>query len=127
ALVGDAFNAATLGGAGALGRDDLGRLAVGAKADLVLVDLKHPAMMPVREPLRSLILVAAERAVRHVYVDGEPVVRDGRPLNVDLDAASEALEEAQQRSMARIPDRDWTGRDADGLAPMAFDTVERID
>src|SRR4030081_2636771 len=35
----DVFDAATLGGAKALGRDDLGRLAAGAKADIVLVDL----------------------------------------------------------------------------------------
>lgn len=32
----DVFNAATVGGARALGRDDIGKLAVGAKADLVL-------------------------------------------------------------------------------------------
>ena len=34
----DVFTAATLGGARALGRDDLGRLAPGAKADLVIID-----------------------------------------------------------------------------------------
>ena len=33
-------------------RDDLGRLAVGAKSDVVLVDLHHPDMMPARDPLR---------------------------------------------------------------------------
>ena len=32
--------------------------------------LKHPAMRPMREPLRSLLYVAAERAVGDVYVDG---------------------------------------------------------
>ncbi|MBX9698143.1 MAG: amidohydrolase family protein, partial [Acetobacteraceae bacterium] len=36
------FHAATAGGADALGRPDLGRLAQGAAADLVLVDLTHP-------------------------------------------------------------------------------------
>src|SRR5262250_2067868 len=35
----EVFEAATLGGARALGRDDLGRLAPGAKADLLIVDL----------------------------------------------------------------------------------------
>ena len=48
--VGDVLEAATVGGARALGRDDLGRLAPGAKADLVLVDLDHPAMQPRRDP-----------------------------------------------------------------------------
>ena len=37
----DVYNAATLGGARALGRDDLGRLAPGAKADMIVVDLRR--------------------------------------------------------------------------------------
>ena len=123
----DIFNAATIGGARALRRDDIGRLAVGAKADLVLVDLDHPAMMPVREPMRSLIYVAADRAVRDVYVDGDPVVQDGRVLNIDLQAASEALEAAQKRSLEKVPERDWAGRSADELAPMMLETAGRID
>ncbi|PPR68636.1 MAG: 5'-deoxyadenosine deaminase, partial [Alphaproteobacteria bacterium MarineAlpha1_Bin1] len=64
-----------------LRRNDIGRLAVGAKADIVLVDLKHPAMRPKREPLRSLLYVAAERAVRDVYVDGRLVVKYGHCLD----------------------------------------------
>ena len=55
--------------------------AVGAKADIVLVDLKHPAMRPKREPLRSLLYLAAERAVRDVYVDGRLVVKYGHCLD----------------------------------------------
>ena len=39
----------------ALARPDLGRLVSGAKADLVLVDLANPWMMPARDPLRSLV------------------------------------------------------------------------
>ena len=46
----EAFHAATVGGANALGRDDLGRLAAGCKADLVLVDLAEPIMQPARDP-----------------------------------------------------------------------------
>ena len=51
-----------------LRRPDLGRLAVGAKADFSLVDLTHPMMRPVRDPLRSLVYAAGSRAVRDVYV-----------------------------------------------------------
>ena len=43
-------------------------------------------MRPLREPLRSLIFVAAERAVRDVYVDGRLVVENGKCLTIDLDA-----------------------------------------
>lgn len=117
---GNVFDAATIGGARALRRDDIGRLEVGARADVVLCDLKHPAMMPVREPLRSLIYVAQDRAIRDVFVNGDHVVQDGQVTTIDLAAASQALEEAQQRSMALVPGRDWAGRTTDELAPMVL-------
>jgi cytosine/adenosine deaminase-related metal-dependent hydrolase len=94
----DVYDCATLGGAAILGREDIGRLAVGAKADLFMADLDHPAMKPVRDPIRSLIYTAAERAVRHVYVDGKQTVRDGRALTFDVPAALERLEAAQRRA-----------------------------
>ncbi len=122
----DVYDAATVGGAKALRRDDIGRLGVGAKADIVLIDAKHPSMMPLREPIRSLIYVAAERAVRDVYVDGVQVVADGRALNIDIQAASEALEEAQKRSLERVSKLDWNGRGAEQLAPMVLPTLDAL-
>jgi cytosine/adenosine deaminase-related metal-dependent hydrolase len=119
----DIFEAATTGGAKALRRDDIGRLAVGAKADLVLVDLKNQAMRPLREPLRSLLYVAAERAVRDVYVDGRLVVENGRCLTIDLDTELTALEAAQQRSIERVPEIDFANRTADEMAPMVYDVL----
>ena len=114
------LHAATVGGAKALGRDDIGRLASGAKADLVLVDLDHPAMKPVRDPLRSLVHMAAERAVREVYVDGRKVVSDGRVLTLDYENAARALDEAHRRAEAEVPKHDWAGRSAAELAPLAL-------
>ena len=83
----DIFNAATIGGAKALRRDDIGKLAVGARADLVCVDLTEPSMMPVREPIRSLIYASADRGIRDVFVDGQQVVTDGEVTTVDLRSA----------------------------------------
>ena len=116
----DVFNAATVGGAKALMRDDIGRLDVGAKADLVTVDLKHPAMMPVREPIRNLVFVANDRAVRDVFVDGAQVVAEGEVLTIDHRAACEELAEVQARAVADIPGRDWAGRGADELMPLVY-------
>ena len=111
------FRAATVGGAAALGREDLGRLAASAKADLVLLDLDHPAMRPARDPLRSFVFEAADRAVRDVFVDGLPVVAGGKTLHLDPEGAGARLEEAQARMLADAPRRDFLGRRAEAIAP----------
>ncbi|MDX6750653.1 amidohydrolase family protein [Geminicoccaceae bacterium 1502E] len=117
---GEAFHAATAGGADLLGRLDLGRLAPGACADLVLVDLEDPAMRPLHDPLRSLVHAACGRAVRDVFVAGRRVVREGRLATIDLPAAAAALEAAQRRAIARIPGRDPWRRGLEEIAPRAL-------
>ncbi len=114
------LNAATVAGAKALMRDDLGKLAPGAKADLVLVDLHHPDMMPTRDPLRSLIFHAADRAVKDVYVAGRKVVAEGRVMTLDHRGAAERLTEAQLRMLATTPEHDYRGRSADEIAPLTL-------
>ncbi len=114
------FDAATVAGAKALMRADLGRLAPGAKADLVLVDVRHPDMMPARDPLRSLIFHAADRAVKDVYVAGRKVVADGKVTTLDHRDAAARLAEAQDRMMAATPRRDYRGRHADEIAPLTL-------
>jgi 5-methylthioadenosine/S-adenosylhomocysteine deaminase len=116
----DVFNAATLGGAKALGRSDIGRLSVGAKADLVLVDVEQPNMRPVRDPVRSLIYAAADRAVRTVIVDGRTVVEDGRVLTMDHAKACAELEAAQRRAEGQVKALDWAKRGHREISPLMF-------
>ena len=117
---GGLFSAATIGGAKALGRDDIGRLISGAKADLVLVDLSHPAMQPIHDPLRNLIHCAAERAIRDVYVDGQAVVKDRRVVKLDYDGAVRELQDAQKRACRRAEQDDPQGRSLSSLAPFSL-------
>jgi 5-methylthioadenosine/S-adenosylhomocysteine deaminase len=119
--VADMLYAATIGGARALGRNDIGRLAPSAKADIVLVKLDHPAMVPNRDPLRSLIFNAGSRAVRDVFVDGKQVVSDGEVLTIDVSAACRAVEEGQRLAMAHVPKRDSAGRTAEAISPLSLD------
>ena len=119
----DLFTAATIGGAKALGRDDIGRLASGCRADLVLVDVTHPMMRPAHDPLRSLIYAAGDRAVRSVFVDGQKVVDNGQVLTMDYPAAAAALHEAQKRIRANVPNIDWDHRSAETLSPPTFRTA----
>jgi cytosine/adenosine deaminase-related metal-dependent hydrolase len=121
---GDVFHAATVSGAQALGRDDIGRLCAGAKADLVLVDATHPAMQPLHDPLRSLVYVAADRAVRDVFVDGRQVLADGRVLTLDQADAGRRLAQAQQRALAGVPRHDHAHRSAEEMSPRSLVLAE---
>jgi cytosine/adenosine deaminase-related metal-dependent hydrolase len=121
----DVVDCATTGGAAILGRDDIGRLAPGAKADFFMVDLKHPAMQPVRDPLRSIIYTAAERAVQHVFIDGVQTVRDGRVLTFDLPAALERVEAAQRRAESGFRQLDFAGRTHAEASPFAYPGITR--
>ncbi len=117
---GELFTMATAGGAAILQRDDIGRLAPGARADLVLVDLTHPAMRPGRDPLRALLYAAGDRAITAVYVDGAKVVERGRVLTMDYPAAAAALHEAQVRMVRDVASRDWAGRSVDVVSPRSL-------
>jgi len=125
--VGALFHAATVGGAEALGRHDLGRLAVGAKADVVLVDLANTWMRPARDPLRSLVFTAADRAVRTVFVHGTKVMDDGRVLTMDHAAALAEVAEGQQRMLRDAPSRDWAGRSAEEISPLSLPVMGKND
>lgn len=116
----DLFDAATIGGAQALNRDDIGRLAPGCRADFVMVDVTHPQMRPARDPMRSLIYAAGDRAIRSVHIDGQMVVKEGRVLTMDYEAAAAHLDEAQKRILARAPQQDWAHRPVDKISPPTF-------
>lgn len=114
------FDAATVGGAKALGREDIGRLAAGCRADFVLVDVTHPMMRPARDPVRSLVYAAGDRAVKDVFVDGRKVVADGEVVTMDYRAAAAALDEAQKRIIDRAPGQDWAHRPVEVSSPPTF-------
>jgi 5-methylthioadenosine/S-adenosylhomocysteine deaminase len=114
------LHAATVAGSRALRRDDLGRIAVGAKADLALVDLDHPLMQPARDPLRSLVYHAADRAVRTVLVDGVVAYDNGKALGLDVASAATTLAEAQARMLRDCAKHDYRGRHGDAIAPLSL-------
>ena len=63
---------------------------------------------------------AADRAVRDVFVDGRPVVRDGKRLHLDPERAGAQLEESQARMLADAPRHDFLGRTGKAIAPYSL-------
>lgn len=73
-----AMDMLTINGAKALGAADrLGSLEKGKFADMVLVDTKRPHAVPMFDPMTHLVYSTNKSDVRHVFVAGEQVVRDG--------------------------------------------------
>lgn len=97
------YDAATLGGARALGRDDIGRLAHGAKADITVIDLRQALQTP--DPIQTLMTSCSGRDVRDVWIDGRRVMQDRQIPGVD-DAADHRRAQAQFDCLiAKYPDR----------------------
>ncbi|KQS66045.1 amidohydrolase family protein [Modestobacter sp. Leaf380] len=74
---------ATTGSADGLGRPDLGRIAPGARADLVCWDVTGVADAGVADPVAGLLWASPGRRPRHVVVGGRVVVRDGELVSRD--------------------------------------------
>jgi 5-methylthioadenosine/S-adenosylhomocysteine deaminase len=114
------FDAATLGGARALGRDDLGRIAPRAKADLVLWRGASWGMTPLRDPVKNIVYNATAEDVERVWVNGRLVVADGRVLAADEKTIFAALQAAGERMWPRMHHFDWAGRGVDALSSQTY-------
>jgi 5-methylthioadenosine/S-adenosylhomocysteine deaminase len=94
---------ATTLGARALGlHDRIGRLAPGMRADFVLFDAADLAWEDDPDLPARLVHASPGLRPREVYVDGAPLVRDGRLLYDDLDEVRRAAAAARTRLLSRI-------------------------
>ena len=89
----EAVYVATIGGARAAGKaSEIGEIEVGMEADFVACDLSDPSWQPFNSAARQLVFSEMGRSVRHVWVSGRQVVRDGRCTLVDENAIRRQLE-----------------------------------
>lgn len=119
-LLAEYVEAATLGGARALGRDDLGRIAPGASADLVGFALDDLRMGAIDDPLRTLVLAGSGRDARFSMVAGRPVLRDGRLPGVDLEALRLEGQRIFEKLRAGYAERDHRAGAGGPLFPPVF-------
>jgi len=89
--------AGTVGGAGCLGMEkEIGSLAVGAKADLIVLDFDQPHLTPVYNPVSHLVYAVRGSDVLHSMVDGRWLMRERKILTLDEEAIL-----AEVRDLAR--------------------------
>jgi cytosine/adenosine deaminase-related metal-dependent hydrolase len=119
----DVFDAATLGGARALGRDDLGRLATGAAADIVLVDLRGTHFGAVHDPIKSLVECATGSDIDTVIINGRALIEGRKALAVDETTLLAAVQASGERTWGALEDWHWNHATIDQVAPMSYPVV----
>lgn len=101
---GDAWRAATRGGARALGRGhDLGKIEAGAVADLVLYSLNSSPFVPANNLLQQLVHSERGASIRAVLVDGRITMDNGELTGIDEVAILEEIQ-AEYRKLRPLYD-----------------------
>lgn len=99
---------ATRGGARALGRDDLGHLTAGAKADVVLIkNDDSPVSFPLLNPYGHVAFQAQRGDVHTVVVDGRVVKRDHRLVDADLASVRRDVEGTVEHLRSTMGEEVW--------------------
>ena len=90
---GELITAATYDGHRSLGFPDAGRIAVGARADLVTLDMSTPRTAGTGADSNTVVFAAAGADVVHVVADGAVVAtsEDHRQIGIDLDRTINCL------------------------------------
>ncbi|HEV8656775.1 MAG TPA: amidohydrolase [Candidatus Limnocylindria bacterium] len=63
----------------------VGSLEIGKRADVIAVDQQAPHIQPWHDPVANLVYAARGSDVRAVFVDGQPLVLDRRPVRLDAE------------------------------------------
>ncbi len=119
----DVLKWATYGGArSALLQDQVGAIATGMKADLVLYDLNSTSFIPRGDLPIHLVYAEHGQSIRKVFINGKLVVADGTVLTVDESAL---LAELQDLLGEYDAERSEIYRQAERLLPAIEATYQK--
>jgi 5-methylthioadenosine/S-adenosylhomocysteine deaminase len=89
---------ATIEGARVLGLDgQIGSLEAGKQADLIVVDLNRPHLVPLYHPASHLVYAARGSDVRHVMIAGRWIVQNRQLITLDATALIREAEELARK------------------------------
>jgi 5-methylthioadenosine/S-adenosylhomocysteine deaminase len=123
ATVGEMVEAATLAGSRALGRNDIGRLAPGALADINIVDLARRDVFrytPTFDPVKALVECGVGEDVAMVVIDGMLPVKDGEVQRLDIGALRDQVQRTAEATWANRSATDIFARKAEEMSPSSF-------
>ena len=82
-----ALSAATLNGFKSQGRMDSGKISVGQKADIIVINTDVPNMYPATDIACNLVYAAQGSDIKLTMVDGKVLYKDGEYLTIDIEKA----------------------------------------
>jgi len=101
----DYYHAATIGGAKALGRPDLGRLYPGAKADITVFDLRGFHLGQLVDPIQTMVMNGTGADFKTVLVNGRVVVEDRKCSGFSLEELQEKAQRQYDKLRSTYPER----------------------
>lgn len=122
----DLYRAATLGGANFLGRNDLGRIAVGAKADIIVIDLDGFHMGVIDDPIRTIIASGSGRDVKLSIINGRLVMQDRKIPGLDLEEIKSKGQKYFNKMRKGYLERDYQQLPENELLPSSFKIVDFV-
>ncbi|GAA0613735.1 amidohydrolase family protein [Paenochrobactrum glaciei] len=116
----DLYDAATLGGAKALGRQDIGKLEVDACADIAIFGLDDLVMAPTIDPITTLIAGGSGRVTQAVFVDGRLSMRFGEVAGINMKDARKQAQKQFDGLLNKYPERSWQHPSLQELFPPSY-------
>jgi Cytosine deaminase and related metal-dependent hydrolases len=98
----ETLRAATYAGAKGQGREDCGKLSVGFKADLIVMDLSQPNMHPVHNLANNLVYSASGSDVLLTMVDGKVLYQNGEYLTLDIEKTLFEAEKSTKKILGEL-------------------------
>ena len=98
-----ALEMATINGARGAGlADRIGSIELGKEADFVMFDATVSEWQPLYNPVSNLVYSATGNTIKHVFIAGDQVVRDGRVTKIDQDAVMREVKQTADRIAGRL-------------------------
>ncbi len=116
----DLFDAATIGGAKALGRGDLGHLSPGARADIAIFDLGDTIMAATVDPITTIVTGGSGKITRAVFVDGRASMINRKLAGLDMEQARRQAQAQFDGLIAKYPERSWNHPPVAEIFPSSY-------
>ncbi|MBN7774162.1 amidohydrolase [Clostridium aminobutyricum] len=98
----ETLTAATIAGAKGQGRENCGKLAVGYKADLIVLDIMRPNFIPVHQMVNNIVYSACGGDIILTMVDGKVLYKNGDYMTIDIERTIFETNHATQKILAML-------------------------